>query len=120
MIIEGNTIYADEGKILRRKADKILFGETVVLGYTYYIGGQRLSEPHLEVPEDYEEVTDEELYKEREALYPTIVEKYIRELYSISDELAIQRQRDEKPERFEEYFNFCEDCKRRAKTYLNL
>lgn len=47
--------------------------------------------------------------------YEEKVEMFIRERYTISDELAIQRQRDTKPEDFAEYFAFCEDCKRRAK-----
>jgi len=120
MRVEDNKLYADEGKILRFKADKFEVGESVYLGYTYYIGGKKLDEPHLCVPEDFEEVGDEDLYNERKALYPELVEKYIREMYTLSDELAIQRQRDEKPEAFEQYFNFCEDCKRRAKTTLKL
>ena len=37
----------------------------------------------------------------------------IREKYSIDDEIAILRQRDTKPEEFENYFNFVEDIKKR-------
>ena len=37
----------------------------------------------------------------------------IREVYSIDDEIAILRQRDTKPEEFENYFNFVEDIKKR-------
>ena len=36
------------------------------------------------------------------------IENRIREKYSISDEFAIQRQRDKKPEKFAEYYAFCE------------
>lgn len=39
------------------------------------------------------------------------IEELIRERYSISDEFAIQRQRDEKPEKFAEYYAFCEQVK---------
>lgn len=45
-----------------------------------------------------------------------IIEGLIRERYSLSEELAIQRQRDTKPEEFEAYFNYCEECKVKAKT----
>ena len=39
----------------------------------------------------------------------------IREKYSVDDELAILRQRDTKPEEFEEYFNFVESVKKSLK-----
>lgn len=47
--------------------------------------------------------------------YEEKVEQFIREKYTVSDELAIQRQRDTKPEEFNEYFAFCEECKLKAK-----
>ena len=50
--------------------------------------------------------------------YPTygaVVEALVRERYSVSDELAIQRQRDTKPEAFEEYNDFVEACKAKAR-----
>lgn len=50
-----------------------------------------------------------------EFTYEEIVTAYIREKYSLDEELAIQRQRDTKPEEFENYFKYCEECKKRAK-----
>ena len=47
--------------------------------------------------------------------YEERVVALIREKYSLDEELAIQRQRDTKPEEFENYFQYCEECKRRAK-----
>ena len=49
-------IIADEGKVFQRKSDGFIFGEEIYLGYTYYIGGKKLDEPHLEVVEDFEEI----------------------------------------------------------------
>ena len=49
---------------------------------------------------------------------PTYEEKVvqlIRERYTIDDEFAILRQRDEKPQEFAEYFAYCEECKQQAK-----
>lgn len=46
-----------------------------------------------------------------EKIYPKLVEEAIREKYSLSDELAILRQRNSKPEEFEEYNAFVEQCK---------
>ena len=56
MKIEGNKITAEEGKVFKRKSDGFIYGNEIFLGYTYFIGGQKLSEPHLEVPEDFEEI----------------------------------------------------------------
>lgn len=48
-------------------------------------------------------------------LYNRLVERRIRRRYSVSDELAILRQRDVKPEEFAEYNTFCEQCKAEAR-----
>lgn len=48
--------------------------------------------------------------------YAEKVTALIRERYSINDELAILRQRDSKPEEFEKYNKFAEECKEKAKT----
>ncbi len=47
--------------------------------------------------------------------YEDKVVSLIRERYSLDEELAIQRQRDTKPEEFQSYFEFCETCKQMAK-----
>lgn len=51
--------------------------------------------------------------------YDTEVIRQIRERYSINDELAILRQRDEKPEEFNTYSSYCEDVKSRVKNMIN-
>lgn len=50
--------------------------------------------------------------------YSVLVEQRIREKYSASDEFAILRQRDSKPEEFQEYDNFCEEVKAEAKEMI--
>lgn len=54
----------------------------------------------------------------KDRLYPNLVSKLIRERYSIDDEMAILRQRDTKPEEYEAYNSFCEECKARAKAEI--
>ena len=63
------TIVADEGKMLVRKSDGHIAGESVTLGYNYYEAGIPLPKPHLETPDDYEEqdkpiILDEEVVSE--------------------------------------------------------
>lgn len=65
---------------------------------------------------NYEEVdTIPDTLSERERA--ELVERYIRERYTLSDELAILRQRDSKPQEFEEYNTYAEACKERASQY---
>ena len=54
---------ADEGKVFRRISDGFIFGNEIYLGYTYYINGEKLPEPKLEVIEDFEEVEDDLIKK---------------------------------------------------------
>lgn len=50
--------------------------------------------------------------------YKTTIDKLIRQRYSVSDEIAILRQRDSKPEEYAEYNAYCEECKAQAKREL--
>ena len=52
--------------------------------------------------------------------YEELVEQYIRERYTLNQELAINRQRETKPEEFSQYFAYCEQCKVKAKGVLNV
>lgn len=56
--MEQRVITASEGKVFRRKSDGLIFGNEIVLGYTYYINGEKLSEPLLELPEHFEEIDE--------------------------------------------------------------
>ena len=49
---------ADEGKVFKRISDGFIFGNEIYLGYTYYLNGEKLTEPKSEVIEDFEEVED--------------------------------------------------------------
>ena len=54
----------------------------------------------------------------KDRLYPNLVSRLIRERYSIDDEMAILRQRDTKPEEYETYNAFCEECKAKARAEI--
>lgn len=43
--------------------------------------------------------------------YKVAVNNEIRKQYDESDEFAILRQKDEKPEEYAEYYAYCEQCK---------
>jgi len=52
--------------------------------------------------------------------YGNVVEELIRQRYSTSQELAILRQKDAKPEEYIEYYAYCEECKVEAKRLCNM
>ena len=54
--MEHKTIYAGLGKTLKRLSDLMDFGSEITLGYTHYIGGEKLAEPLWETEDHYERV----------------------------------------------------------------
>lgn len=54
--MEHKTIYAGLGKTLKRISDGMDFGSEITLGYTHYIGGEKLDTPLWELQEHYERV----------------------------------------------------------------
>lgn len=55
-----------------------------------------------------------------QTLYRSLVEQLIRAKYDFAEELSIQRQREEKPEEFQRYYEDCEAAKREARRLLDL
>jgi hypothetical protein len=43
--------------------------------------------------------------------YDDAVDAEIRKRYTVSQEFAILRQKDEKPDEYAEYYSYCEECK---------
>ena len=56
--MEDRIIKASEGKVFRRILDGFIFGKEIHLGYTHYLGEQKLDEPLLELPEHFEEIDE--------------------------------------------------------------
>jgi hypothetical protein len=52
--------------------------------------------------------------------YDEAVDAEIRKRYSVSQEFAILRQRDEKPVEYAEYYVYCEQCKTYVKEKQSL
>ena len=71
-------------------------------------------------PEEIAEIEAAQARAEREYWesipYDEAVDNKIRERYSISQEFAILRQRDEKPDEYAAYFAYCEECKAFVKS----
>lgn len=71
---------------------------------------------HLKLAKKIREVAP----KEWDKFYENLIVKKIREKYSINEELAILRQRDEKPSEFEKYHAYVEECKAAVKAELEI
>lgn len=56
--MEDRIIKASEGKVFRRISDGFIFGKEIHLGYAHYLGGEKLEEPLLELPEHFEEIDE--------------------------------------------------------------
>ena len=75
------------------------------------------------------EIRDEKLQKKVDMtkgtqyaprVYGELVEHFIEQRYNIKQEIAINRQRDEKTTQWQEYNEYCEECKRVAKEVLGI
>lgn len=90
---------------------------------TIQLNGRWVSNPTIEQIvmagwEQYSQPTTDSNQVE-EPSYEELVNEFIRERYSASDEFAIIRQKDEKPEEFEAYYSYCEECKLRARQIID-
>lgn len=56
METEGRHIIADRGKVFVRRETGENYGTEIYLGYSHYIGGERVIPPHYDVPEDFDEI----------------------------------------------------------------
>ena len=100
--IRDREVYSTDGKWVHRKGTDEYFVRSLA-GRTAEV-------------EDYEEVDEMPKYTYKE--YSDKVDELVREKYSISQELAILRQRNEKVAEYEEYYRYAEECKERAKYIL--
>lgn len=80
-----------------------------------YVNGQYVEITAEEIAQAQEEAKKHEI----PALsYDDAVDAEIRKRYTVSQEFAILRQKDEKPDEYAEYFAYCEECKVLVKKSL--
>lgn len=70
--------------------------------------------------EEYKAFIETQNSKRKQYEYEDYVNSLIRQKYSLSQELAILRQKTEKPTEYTEYFNYCEQCKNIGKQKYNI
>lgn len=80
--------------------------------------------PAKEAYDEYEDIkvyipyTAEELAERKQQKYEDRVVELLRKKYSLNQELAILRQRNEKPEEYQAYHDYAEQCKATAKREI--
>ena len=102
IVIENRSARSDAGKFVRKKG-------TDICGTQIFVRSESVDD--FEELDTLPAVVDESGYGER-------VNALIRERYSLSEELALLRQRDTKADDFAAYDAYCEQCKSRAKAEL--
>lgn len=100
---QNNEIFSTEEKYVHIKNTDVYFKRAVAVG---------LSVEQCEEVDEVPNIRNEEDYGNQ-------VNDLIRCRYSLSEELAILRQKDEKPDEYREYFAFCEECKANAKLEMD-
>nr|DAR43948.1 MAG TPA: hypothetical protein [Caudoviricetes sp.] len=99
---QNNEIFSTEEKYVHIKNTDVYFKRAVAVC---------LSVEQCEEVDEVPNIRNEEDYGNQ-------VNDLIRRRYSLSEELAILRQKDEKPDEYRAYFAFCEECKAKAKVEL--
>ena len=80
--------------------------------------------PAKDAYDEYEDIqvytpyTAEELAERKQQKYENRVVELLRKKYSLNQELAILRQRNEKPEEYQAYHDYAEQCKATAKREI--
>ena len=102
--ITGKEVYSDSDKYVHRLVTESYFKRSTLLpGDTV---------------DKFEEV---DAVPEQPSIdYNEEVNNMIRQRYSLSEELAILRQRDTKPEEFAAYNEYAEECKAKVKAMMNV
>ena len=97
--------YDDDGNILTEERTEIYEVEVpVMVSVTRDVTAEEEAEIKVQETQQYNNIS-----------YEDLVTQFIREKYSLNDELALSRQRDTKAEEFNTYYEYCEECKVKAK-----
>lgn len=106
-------LYIKQNKIKQRKNISVVVDGMRIFSPTEEMLLQDGWEKYVPPTPKIIEIPIEEQYKQR-------VIEFIREKYTIDDELAILRQRDTKIKEFQEYDAYVEECKQQAREELGI
>lgn len=99
---QNNEIFSTTGKFVHIIGTDNYFKRGLAIG---------LSAEQCEEVDEIPQTTNTKVYEDK-------VDSLIRGRYSLSEELAILRQKDEKKAEYDAYFAYCEQCKAEAREWL--
>lgn len=99
---QNNEVFSTEGKYVHIKNTDVYFKRAVAV---------RLSVEQCEEVDEIPQTTDTKAYEDK-------VDSLICGRYSLSEELAILRQKEVKKAEYDAYFAYCEQCKAEAKEWV--
>lgn len=102
--VTSKEVYSDSDKYVHRLGTESYFKRSTLLPG--------------DTADKFEEV--DAIPEETGISYNEEVNSMIRQRYSLSEELAILRQRDTKPEEFAAYNEHAEECKSKVKAMMNV
>lgn len=81
-----------------------------------YVNGQyiEMTKEEIEEMQKQQEEADRQYWNNVD--YNEAINSEIRKRYTESQEFALLRQKEEKPEEYLEYYNYCEECKAYVKS----
>lgn len=103
---------------LEKPIEKITETSWRILYNPEYVENEYPGSEEGEVMHDNYWLYDVVLYEGSEITYPGLVQVLVARKYDIYSELAINRQKDTKPEDWNTYNTYCEDCKTLAKQLM--
>ncbi len=119
-VLNSNPSYANAEIYLIKNNNRVerIENVSIIRSNTGYEGTDE------EVMQQYVDKINADITAEADAAkaseYECLVLAEIRKKYTLDQELSVQRQRDTKPEEFQEYFEYCEECKEKVKEALNV
>lgn len=118
LIYAPNPITKDAKRIYNPSSDMLEeLGYKTVISTAYPQDDKHYKQGYEETETEIRIVwVDNEAEYWRTVPYDEAVETLIGKRYTIGQELAIQRQKDEKPTEYAEYYAYCEECKAYVKA----
>ena len=84
--------------------------------YTYI--PKKISNKFINNKYIFKEYNEKLMYSPKDIDYNKAVQLLIAQKYSLEDEIALKRQEFTKPDEYKIYYDYCEECKLKAREFI--